>query len=301
MTMAEIPSTIMERPSDMSLEDWIATAYGHWAYLLEHPEMGPKIREWANSRAGEGIIRRELAATQWWQTTYQNQRTFDSRFAEDSTTVQREIDAEIQNMRQIVSQIGGFLDDATLAQLARQSLRDGLRPDEIVRFIYLELRKGTDPTESMRSGIIGQSLRNIARQYALPLSDESLDTWVSRIARNEYLMDDFQNYARRNAIGLFPSLAADLERGLTVETLVDPFRELAARTLEINPATIDFSDPKWNAALNFSDGQGRRMMTLTEWGRHLRETPEYGYEYTSQAHNRAYEVAESLGRMFGRL
>lgn len=293
--------TMMERPADMSLEDWIATAYGHWAIWLEHPELGPKIREWAEKKAGPGIIERELRATQWWQTTTQNQRTFDELEARDPATAQRQIDEAVQNVRQIVSQVGGFLEEASLSQLAREQLRDGWTPDEMVRAVYLELRKGTDPTESMRSGIIGQSLRNIARQYALPLSDESLDTWVSRIARNEYLMDDFQNYARRNAIGLFPSLAADLERGLTVETLVDPFRELAARTLEINPATIDFSDPKWNAALNFSDGQGRRMMTLTEWGRHLRETPEYGWEYTSQAHNRAYEVAESLGRMFGRL
>jgi hypothetical protein len=100
---------------------------------------------------------------------------------------------------------------------------------------------------------------------------------------------------------MFPSLAADLERGLDVETLVNPFREMAARTLEINPANIDFSESKWNAALNFSDDKGRRMMTLNEWGQYLRETPEYGYEYTSQAHNRAYEIAETLGKTFGRL
>jgi hypothetical protein len=163
------------------------------------------------------------------------------------------------------------------------------------------MRKGSDPTESLRSGIIGRSLRNIARQYALPMSDTSLDSWVSRIANNEYLIEDFQNYARRNAIGMFPSLAADLERGLDVETLVNPFREMAATTLEINPANIDFSDPKWNAALNFGDDKGRRMMTLGEWGQYLRETPEYGYEYTSQAHNRAYQIAETLGKTFGRL
>jgi hypothetical protein len=293
--------SMMERPPDMSLEDWIATAYGHWAYLLEHPEMGPKIREWARKGATAGIIDREVRATKWWKTTNGNQRKFDNDFAADSTTVQRNIDAKAQELRQMASEMGGFLDEAALAQLARQNLRDGWRPDETIRAVYLEIRKGSDPTESLRSGIIGRSLRNIARQYALPMSDASIDSWVSRIAKNEYLIEDFQNYARRNAIGMFPSLAADLERGLDVETLVNPFREMAARTLEINPSNIDFSDPKWNAALNFGDDKGRRMMTLGEWGQYLRETPEYGYEYTSQAQTRAYQVAETLGKTFGRL
>ena len=293
--------SMMERPPDMSLEDWIATAYGHWAYLLEHPEMGPKIREWARKGATAGIIDREVRATKWWKTTNENQRTFDDRFASDSATVEQEIDAKAQELRQMASEMGGFLDEAALAQLGRESLRDGWRPDETIRAVYLEMRKGSDPTESLRSGIIGRSLRNIARQYALPMSDASIDSWVSRIATNEYLIEDFQNFARRNAIGMFPSLAADIERGLDVETLVSPFTEMAARTLEINPTDIDFSDPKWNAALNFGDDKGRRMMTLGEWGQYLRETPEYGYEYTSQAQTRAYQVAETLGKTFGRL
>lgn len=293
--------TLPERPADMSLEDWIATAYGSWAIWLEHPELGPKIREWAEKGATPSFIERELRNTQWWNDTYVNQREWDRRVAEDPRTAERDVDETVQMVRQVASNIGGILDDETAVQLATQQLRDGWRPDELVRAIYFQLRQGTDPTQSLRMGIVGQSVQQIARQFAMPLSDATLDSWVTRIATNEYLLEDFTNFARQTAMGMFPSLAADIQRGMNVETLVDPYREMAARTLEINPGTIDFSDPKWNTALNFGDENGRRMMTLSEWGRHLRETPEYGYEYTSQAHNRAYQVAESLGRMFGRL
>jgi hypothetical protein len=289
------------RPADMPLEDWIATEYGHWAIWLDDPELGPKIREWANKGATAPIIERDLRKTEWWKRTTATQRTFDELEMRDPATQQSNVDGAVQELRQVVSSIGGFLDEQSLVQLAREQLRNGWRPEETVRAVTLELRKGSDPSQSMRSGIIGRSLKNIAREYALPFSDESLDKWVGRIANNEYLIEDFQNYARRNAVGMFPSLAADLERGLTVETLVDPFREMAARTLEINPANIDFSDAKWNAALNFGDDKGRRMMTLGEWGQYLRETPEYGYEYTSQAQTRAYQVVDTLGKVFGRL
>jgi hypothetical protein len=100
---------------------------------------------------------------------------------------------------------------------------------------------------------------------------------------------------------MFPTLSDDLDRGLTVQDVADPYREVAARVLDINPSEVDFSASQWNRALNFAGQDGkRRVMTLDEWENTLRQDDQYGYLNTEEATDKAYEVARSIGRAFGR-
>jgi len=179
-------------------------------------------------------------------------------------------------------------------------LRNGWTPQDLSNAVGSELVRAGKTTD-LRRGLIGQGVQSAAREFGVPLSRQAVDGWVKQIAEGKATQDDYLTYVRNQARSLFPTLTEDLDRGLTVEQVADPYRQVAARVLQINPTDVDFSKSQWNRALNFAGEQGgRRTMTLDEWENVLRQDDQYGYLKTDEAQQKAYAVARSLGAMFGR-
>lgn len=295
MTMVESAS-----PETLTPEE-IAAEFGWAASFLDHPELGPILRRAAREGWTAQKLQTEIFKTDFWRTKTRSERAWENLLAQDPAEAQRRIETEKQQLRQVAANLNGALTDLQLNEIAERVVRYGWQGQEIVSAVSSELLKGSDPSQVLRTGITGRSIQQISNQFGIPISDTALQDWSQRIATGQALLEDFTNYARTQAKSLYPSLAADIDRGATVEALADPYRQYASRVLGINPAQIDFSEPRWNVALNFGDDKGRRMMTLNEWGQYIRTNAEYGYEYTDEAQNRAYSAAQTIARVFGRL
>lgn len=300
--------TAFNNMSDADRTIWVENArrnlltseFGWAATFLDDPELGPLLRRAVGPpRWSTDKLRREIEKTNWWKTRSDSQRAWDQQAAVKPGETTKRVEAQSIGIRQIVSQYGGTLSDEQVAELATRSLRDGWNTTQVLQAVAAELVKGTDASGGVRFGITGRSVRDTARRFGVPLSDMAADEWATKIATGQVFQDDFENWARTQAKGLYPSLSAEIDRGLDVATITDPYRQIVSSTLGISPETVNFADPKWNAALNFDDGKGRRMMTLYEWGRHLRTNEEYGYDRTPNAVNKAYQITDRLGKMFG--
>jgi len=102
---------------------------------------------------------------------------------------------------------------------------------------------------------------------------------------------------------LFPALADQFDAGKTFDQIVDPYKQTAARILEIAPDSVDFQQPQWQRALTQMDegSSQQRMMSAREWGDYLRRDRSFGYEYTNDAKQKAYQTANQIADMFGRV
>ena len=280
------------RRNEMTME------FGWAASFLEDPELGPILREATEKEWNEDKLRRRIERTQWWISRTPSQRDWDERSQSDPAGTAEEVERRKRDLKEIASEFGGVLSDDQLTEMATESLRFGWDQDEIGRGVASELMKGADGGE-IRFGITGRGVRALAAQFAIPLSEQAANDWAGKIATGQVTQADYENWARVQAKSLYPSLADQIDRGINVATAVSPYAQLAANTLGVNPADIDFADPKWNTALNFDDGKGRRMMTLFEWGEHLRRDERYGYDRTPGARDKAYRMVSDLGRMFG--
>ena len=104
-----------------------------------------------------------------------------------------------------------------------------------------------------------------------------------------------------DAENLYPALKGQLESGRTVAQATATYRAIAANTLGIDGATIDFSDAnKWGKLLSYVDpdkGEAR-LMNSTEWGRFLRNLPEW--QQTDDAKSVYRDVASTIVRGFGK-
>lgn len=277
----------------------LAAEYGWAASFLEDEELGPILRQAAEQNWSDRRLENAIRGTKWYKSREPKERAWDQAIALDSKSKDKDIEQRSIGIQEILAQYGETLTPAQIRDLAIQSLRSDWSDQQLFRGIAAEAMKGSPQAGSVRFGVVGRSVRDLAGRYAVPLSEQAMDTYAEQIASGTIVQADFENILRNQAKGLYPSLSAEIDRGLDVATITDPYRQVAASTLGISGELVNFADPKWNAALNFDDGKGRRMMTLYEWGRHLRTEEQYGYDRTPDARNKAYEMVDRLGRAFG--
>jgi hypothetical protein len=288
---------------DVATRNQLAQYYGSFAVFFDVEEIGALLVRAAQQGWDPRKLRNEIMRTKWWAETERAHNQYDAFVAtnggEDSATVQRVISDKAAQIGDVSAQLGMRLSDGQTRKLARDALRNQYDQRTLQQAIAAEIRLSPDAADSLRIGAVGRDIRRLASDYAVPLADSTLDKWMNDIMDGRVTEDDFENYLRTQASSLYPTLANEIGRGVTVRQYADPYRQIAAQTLGLSPDEIDFSDPRWNEALNFDDGQGRRAMTLYEWGRHLRQDERYGYDRTPEATSKAYRMASDLGRMFG--
>jgi len=286
---------------EQGLKDKIAEEFGAFAVFLDHPEIGPLLRNAAQNGWTEQKMLTELRKTAWWKATNQAQRDWDALEAGDVSEANKQIGLRETDIQGIIAKYNGKLSPEQIRRLARRSLRNGMAERELEAAVGAEMVRSGNTTR-LRQGLLGQTITAAAKSYGVPMSTQSINAWVEKVAQGSATLEDVGNYVRTQARGLYPGLTEDIDRGLTVEQVADPYREVAARTLGINPVEVDFSDAKWNRALNTvgSDGK-RRMMTLAEWGDTIRKDSRYNYDQSEEAVSKAYEVANALANTFGKV
>ena len=294
------PQEERDRLLNESLRQKINEDFGWAAAFIDHPEVGPVLQNAARGGWTMQKLETEVRKTKWFQQTTQAQRQWDVLEGQDPATAERQVTQRLQEITRLASQLGAKIDADRAKGLARQSLRNGWQGQDLSNALGAELVK-TGRIGNLRRGLIGQGIQSSAREYGVPLSQPTVNAWVQKIADGRATQDDYMTYVRNQARSMFPTLSDDLDRGLTVQDVADPYREVAARVLQINPSEVDFSASQWNRALNFAGQDGkRRVMTLDEWENVLRQDDQYGYMNTEEATEKAYQLARGIGRAFGR-
>ena len=284
-------------PTDpRTAEQYAMETYGQYAAFLQHPEIGPILSKAATEKWSKDVLLGELQKTEWWQTTNESARQWMALESRDKVEAQSQINAKSADIMARANQLGYPISRQRAEVIAKDALKFGWQGNELDRAIGMDAGQ-----QQLLQSSFGTSLKQTASAYGIPVSEASLGTWAKRIASGEETEENFVTWARDMAINLYPTLTAHLTRGGTVEEFYDPYREIAAKTLQISPDQIDLSDPKWSAALSATDSMGeRRAMRTDEWQKMLMSDDKYGFRYTKNANDLAEEAVGNLKRMFGR-
>lgn len=178
-----------------------------------------------------------------------------------------------------------------------------------------------------KTGKTGQALSDyfvtefttIAHTYLVPISDATINQRAALAAQagtgyesKENEVAGFRKYIQTQAAALYPSFATQINKGVTTQTLLNPYAEVAAKTLGYGTASatetavdalgITWLDPKWNPALSGGKAETGKLsapMSLTQWRQHLITTPQYGWSKTATAQQMKLNVGQSLAQAFG--
>ena len=286
--------------------DWEAAAKeqygGFYAIIQSVPEIGILLKKAVTAEWSDAKFDYKLKQTRWYKNNSATARTWDVNKQLDPASVQQQIDTQSQSVRSMATNLGVTLDDAAITKISEASLRGGWSESLLQNAIGAEAIKSSTGRSQLSTGYFGQQMKQTAADYGIQLSDSTFSQWIDKVALGKENVQSFKQYALNMAKTLYSGISAQLDQGLTFAQITDPYKQTAARTLEINPETIDFTDPKWSKAITFTTDKGeQRPMNFNEWGNYLRSERSLGYEYTNEARSRAYQVTSGLANLFGKI
>jgi hypothetical protein len=87
-----------------------------------------------------------------------------------------------------------------------------------------------------------------------------------------------------------------------VEDATQSYRSIAAQVLEVDPSSVDFSNPnKFGKLLTYTDpnnGQAR-LMNATEWNQYLRTLPDWSK--TKDAKQTYTSIIDTINNIYGKV
>jgi len=275
--------------------------WGHVASLYEDiPEIQKLVKLGTKEQWTETMFESRVRASKWFRNHTESEREWvKTENTEPAVAKQRLLQAKLDIQNQY-RRMGVPIDATRLDRMSRASVVQGWTEQQVTNAIAAEF--DYKPANAY-GGVAGQtvdSFRQMAAAYLVPLSNQSLDKWTQNVLRGEATPEDFEAYAKSQAKSLFPELSDSIDRGVTVDDYLSPYREMAARTLEVSPEDVDWQSPKWSKAIFQTDEKGgRKVMGLADWQKTLRTDPKYQYDKTGEARDQASTLASNLLKTFG--
>jgi len=288
-------------------EDWRETARemypNYYAIVRNIPEIAALLERAVAQGYTPEKFQAELEQTNWFLQTSGAAREWEINSNRDPASAQRLIDEQRVSIRDMaLATFGVRLSEERLTQLAVDSLKFKWSDRFLQNAIGDVATTSTAGITQLREGYIGQQLRKTANDYGIAVSDATFNQWVNKVAVGQESTASWEDYAKVQAKNLFPSIADRIDAGENFQQIVDPYRQSAAALLEIDGGDIDFTQPDWIKAITQMDDKGnQRQMSFTEGNDYVRQNRSFGYEYTEQAQRRAYQVANRLADLFGKV
>lgn len=287
-------------------EDWKIAARKMLGPIFDAYMADPELAKFVERMMQPGVeyddkrFMAELMQTQWWTSRNQTQRDWFLFSAKDSTEAEHQISKKMQELKALALDRGLTVEDGKLRDAALIVLRDGMETQSALNWLGEQTVASTAGSTQLLAGYYGQQARQYAADYGIPISDITLQKWVGDIATGNQSLNSFKAWAKETAKNMYPALASGFDRGLSFNQMTSSYAQWASNLLEIPSESIDFTDPKWAAAFTMRNDKGEQtQMSYGEWNDYLRTNPAFGYEYTSQANDKAYQVVNELARMFG--
>ena len=279
--------------------------FGYLSGFINDPVIGPILKQaaannWDNSQLF-GAIHKSPKALAWWTHTSDTARGFDAEAVLDPAAHRQKITAQATQIAALAQADGITLDPNRVQQMAAQSLRLGWNDQQVKNALAAEYHYNPAGANAL-----AQKVKGIMNAYLVPQSDSAIQSWTRQLmsaADPTAAENNIVAYAKEQAKSMFPALSAYLDSSpdANVQTYIDPYKQVAAQTLGIDPASIDFTQPKWNSLINQVDpktGQ-RTALSLADAQTKIRTDPPYGYGTSLQGKSDAADLGKSLSSAFG--
>lgn len=280
----------------LSEEDLAAKAGYALAFFNLDPQLKDLLKQAVENDWSPDRLKMAIMNTPWYRTHAQSVRDYLALKASDPATFTAQLKQKMEDIKQLADQMGAVVDVDHIYRIADDAMRLGLDDNQIRvmlgSFVNLAESGGQAATNV-------QSMRQYAEQMGVNLSPTTLQQYEILMAQGRTNMDTFMRDVRELAKSTYPGFAKQIDAGLTMQNIADPYIQSMASLLELNPATITLSDPTIRKALTGTrnpDGSVQ-VPTLFDFEQQLRQDPRW--QYTKNAHDAAYSMLRTIGQTWG--
>jgi len=256
----------------------------------------------------------DLQQTKWWQSNageLRQRQFYKNQYEEMRRTAAPEMVATLdqtseygrgltftkQRIADAAKSTGASLDSTQLDMLARQIYDLGYEGKDAM--VLAAIRGNIKYTPGgVLGGAAGEALRDLETTAAANGIDlqkqfgNNLQGWLQNINQGESTETYKQIIRERAKLGLPDKVASLVDKGVDLQTIYDPYKQMMASVLEVNPETIKLDDPTLRMAIGPD-----KEMSLYDYQRTLRKDPRW--QYTNNARQEVSTIAQQVLRDFG--
>ena len=299
---------------DTTSAQWQSIIQEEFGSLWDVYNDNPDVKKVIDQSVKEGWYNDEdkmmaaLGNTTWFRNTQASARQFAIQQSTDPASMDARITASVEDIRSQSLNLGVTFDEPTLRKIATDSIKFNYTDQQLFNAIGSESvalanTGGAAGREDLLRGATARDLRKTAAAYGQRPDDTMIETWTKELMLGSKSAAQWEESMRGQAYTQFRSLRDSLDRGETVESAMSAYKQQANRVLEglVDVDQIDWTDDKWNKALNFKDEKTNeyRQMDIYEWNKYLRTLPEW--QETDNAKSTYRNVAMSLAKGFGKM
>ncbi|MCP4227367.1 MAG: hypothetical protein GY773_28820 [Actinomycetia bacterium] len=281
--------------------DWrelVTERFPGWAWALDHPELGPLLETAAEDEFTVDTFNAQLRATDWFTSRTESQRSWDifSGDPANATELADQVHDQTANLRAMAGQLGLELSEDFFATFAESVLRNNLSESEVIGGLIASASDITFGSFTAAEAAV----RATADRFLINVDAETARTMATKLLDGTMNEDGVTEYMKGVALQRFPSLEADIMRGVDLSEYFAPHRNLMADMLGIAPVSIDMAnDPRFMSVLSFGDGDTIRPMTLAETGRYTRTLDDYWSTPGGAGESEMFGFLSSLSKTMG--
>jgi hypothetical protein len=268
----------------------------------------PDLKDLLNQAITGGWTAEKLTAqiesSPWWNQHADTVRDLVTTQYTDPATYQQNL-ANAKNVIGLKArQLGRYYDDNILTGLALETLVTNPTFDDGPLSELITVRTGLrgNMQDGIREGQAGQlsnHMTQVAQNYGVGYTQQFVDDWTNKIEMGFDTLDGFESVMRARAKAAFPQFAAQIDAGMTLRDVADPYISTYAQTLEVPETQVTLNDTYIKKALaqTGQDGVTQSSMPLWQFQRMLKDDPRY--DHTQQAKDDAYATLNKVGRDWG--
>lgn len=272
----------------------LAASYG-WAigFMNSNPELKRLFDSASKETWTAQKFQAEVRNTTWWKTTSEAARKAQALESSDPATYAAQVAATRLQVSQAAAAMGASIPESKLNDIVKQVIHTGM-DESWLREILGEYVKFTeDGTMKGEAGMHEYVLRQYAAAQGVKLGDEALKQQAQLVVKRLATTEDFKAQVREQAKSAFPGYSEQIDAGMTVKDLAEPYQNVMAKTLELPGGSIEIDDPVIKNAMNGVNKDGKPIgLTLSQFSDVLKSDPRW--RKTTGARNTALDVASKV-------
>ena len=296
-SMADIPA----------LDTYIRQNFGTDAWLLDIPDVKSVLEQAVVNGDDTAQVQAAIQQTQWWQQTSQAVKNYEQELANNPADYSFSTPGSIANqtvaqIQSTAAQQGVQLSLQQAQTIATNALKYGWNSQQIQQAVGSTVTYGGPG--STNAGSLTDQMNNLAGQYLQKPSEQVTQSWAANIAAGTQTLDQYKAYLANNAALKWTGMAGQIMQGYTPNQIIDSYRQEAAKTMEVDPNSLDFvNDPTYSKIIDYvppnSTNGVHRLMTLSEMDQYLKGTPQWGY--TQNARDTAATFEQTVAQTWGKV
>jgi hypothetical protein len=272
--------------------------YGYsLAFLKSDPELY-KIFTTAVAKSWDATkFTAAVKNSNWYRTHGEAYRTNLALSKTDPATWKQQLASQFASISDLSQKMGGSISGTTISNIARDSLLFGWN-DAQIRDAIAKTVVGGLKNNRGEAGQVGQQLKQTAYRNGVNISDSWMQQWQQKIAAGNGTVEEAQAQLR-NVYGkaLAPGFAKELDSGMDLQDIAQPYMQSMAQTLELNPADINLFDPTIRKALSSGGKDGGKTVPLWQFESNLKSDPRW--LKTNNARDSLVDTTANVLKSFG--